>query len=95
MVEFKKSTVLVIEKAKGSEDLANALLVGDLKNIAKRFQRPYATVSSIVRGRQYGDKNIVECAERIIAFYKEVEIEKNVKQIIESYEPKPAHKNRN
>lgn len=83
MVEHKNSTL----KAKGSEDLRKGLIVGDIKMIAEHFNLPYMKVSDVIRGRYFGDKNVVECAERIVAFYKEVDIEKNVKQIIESYEP--------
>ena len=83
MVEHKNSTL----KAKGSENLRKGLIVGDIKMIAEHFKLPYVSVSDVIRGRYFGDKDVVECAERIVAFYQQVDIENNVKQIIESYEP--------
>lgn len=85
MVEHIHSTVQ--EKAKGSEGLRKGLRNGDLKKMAAQFNTPYMRVSAIVRGRHFGEKEIVECAERLCAFYKEIQIEETVNQIIESYEP--------
>lgn len=85
MVEENLSTVKI--RAKGSYELGKRLRNGDLKRITEHFKRPYMTVSAIVRGRQYGDANIVECAERIVAYYDEIQIEDNVTKIIESYAP--------
>ena len=83
MKDLKHSSYTV--KATGSMALKSKLMQGDIKAMAFHFKKPYMTMYHILSGKQSGDKNIVECAERIVAFYEKVEISKNVSNIIKSY----------
>ena len=84
MVQFNNSTIQI--KAKGSPKLLSGLQIGDLKMIATHFGYTYTTVRGVIVGKHHGDKDIVECAERIVAFYKSVKLSESVKSIIHSYE---------
>ena len=83
MLELKHSEIQL--KAKGSEDLVSKLQYGDIKAIADVFNIDHKKIRSILLGRYFGDKRIVECAERLVAFYASVDLEYNVKSIINSY----------
>ena len=72
-------------RAKGSLELANKLMKGDFKRIAEGLGFHLTTVMNVVRGKQFGDSRIVECAEQLVAFYQSLDIEFNVKTIIENH----------
>jgi hypothetical protein len=59
---------------------------GDIKSIATHFNKSYSQVHAILSGKFSGDKDIVECAEKIVSFYKEVDLQTSVENIIKSYE---------
>jgi len=86
MKTLKHSTYLI--KAKGSTNLRNALQYGDVRAIAAHFNLSYTKVHAVISGKHAGDKNIVECAERIAAFYDSVDLNTIVTNIIKSYEYK-------
>lgn len=83
MVEHKHSNVLI--KAKGSEALKSRLHTGNIKEISKAFGIEYMKAYNVIAGKYYGDKRIVDCAERIVSFYDSVQLENNVSNIINSY----------
>lgn len=83
MVELKHSDVLI--KAKGSPALKDRLNRGNIKDIAAIFGIEYMKVYNVIAGKYYGDKRIVDCAERIVAFYDSVGLDANVEKIIASY----------
>ena len=84
MVELKYSDIQT--RAKGSEHLKDKLNQGDIKAISEAFNTAYQRTYYIIEGRFYGEKEIIECAERIAAFYDEIKLRKTVKDIIKSYE---------
>lgn len=84
MEDLKHSTYEV--RAKGSKALRNALQYGDVRAIAVHFNQPYTRVHGILSGKHHGDKDIVECAERIVAYYARIELKESVEEIIRSYE---------
>lgn len=73
-------------KAKGSKELKDSLLQGDIKRIAKCFGKGYQAVYLVIIGTNYGDKNIVDCAEKLAAFYKSCHIDANRDLIFKNYE---------
>ena len=75
MVVSKNSTIKV--KAKGSPELKDSLLQGDIKRIAKLFNKGYQSVYLVIIGTNYGDKEIIEVAEKLAAFYKSCHIDAN------------------
>lgn len=81
--EFKHSTYEL--KAKGSKQLRNALQYGDIRAISVHFKQPYDKVHGVISGKHAGDKNIIECAERIVAYYERIDLVNSVSEIIESY----------
>lgn len=83
MLELKHSQIQL--KAKGSESLVAKLQYGDVKRMAEVFDTPHQKVYAIVSGKYFGDKRIVECAEKLVAFYDQVELSTNVEAIINSY----------
>lgn len=84
MEDLKHGTYVV--KAKGSMQLRQGLKYGDVRAIALHFKMPYANVHSILCGKHAGDKRLVECAERIVNYYNEVELDNTIESIIKSYE---------
>ncbi len=84
MLDEKTSTI--ITKAKGSLALRGGLQTGDIKAIAIHFNETYAITLNVISGKHFGSKDIVECAERIVAFYKKVKLTETVTEIINSYE---------
>lgn len=84
MLDLKHSTYTT--KAKGSSDLKDRLKTGDIKAIADHFALTYVSAYNIITGKHNGDVQVVQCAERIAAFYNEVNLDHTVTSIIKSYE---------
>lgn len=83
MVDGKHSVIYV--KGRGSQELNDKLLRGDLQLIADAFDENYSKVRSIIVGKHFGDLNIVRCAEALVAYYDEVKLKNKVKQIIDEH----------
>lgn len=83
MVELKHSTTP--DKYKGSPELRSKLQTGDVKAIADVLGMDYQKVLYVISGRYHGEREIVECAERLAAFYEDVKLTETVNQIINSY----------
>lgn len=83
MVESKYSTKTVTTR--GSEALKGLLQRGDIQKIADRFGLPYSRVFAIIQGKHASSSKIVECAEKLVALYDAVDLEKKRTEILKSY----------
>lgn len=83
MVVGKHSKSIV--KAKGSPELNDKLLTGDVQRIADAFGMPYYKLRGAIVGKHYGDIRVIRCAEALADFYDSVNLRDKVEQILHSH----------
>lgn len=83
MLELKHSTMP--DKYKGSPELKSKLLNGDVKAISEALNIEYTKVNNVLSGNYYGERVIVECAERLAALYDELNLTERQNQILKEY----------
>ncbi len=79
--------VEILTKAKGSLELKKSLKTNDIKAISVHFNESYVKTKGVIEGKHFGHPSIVECAQKLSAFYAKIKLNQTVDQIIKSYEP--------
>lgn len=90
--KLKAKEIIVIEikkgKKKGSKELLNRLpatgMVTQISQVFKEKQR--TNVLRQIKGDQFGDSKIIDCAEEIAEFLDKVDFDKSINKILCSYE---------
>lgn len=73
---------IIPEKAKGSIELLEQLLGGDVKAISEALNISYPVVRNVISGRNAGDKKIIDAAQDLAAFYASVKLKDKRDRII-------------
>ena len=84
---LKEGLVQVVTKAKGSVELKKSLKINDIKAISVHLNESYVKTRGVIEGKHFGHPSIVECAQKISAFYADIKLNETVENIITSYEP--------